>query len=111
MFVIAGVIWFFIKPTPKHSHDEAALAVLEEQPHRGKNYFTQIAWGTYLFFKSMWVGGVLIFTHRKFVWLFTSYSLALYLHRFLESSLSPAFARRVLGNSAWSQIMVGGASA
>ena len=37
-------------------------------------------------------------------------SLALYLHRFLESSLAPAFARRYLGTSAWSQIIVGGSN-
>lgn len=30
-------------------------------------------------------------------------ALALYLHRFLESSLAPAFAKRFLGTSAWSQ--------
>lgn len=30
--------------------------------------------------------------------------------RFLESSLAPAFARRVLGTSAWSQIIVGGSN-
>ena len=33
--------------------------------------------------------------------------MALYLHRFLESSIAPAFARRVLLNSAYSQIFVG----
>lgn len=46
----------------------------------------------------------------QFVWLITSYSLALYLHRFLESSLAPAFAKRTLGVSAWSQIIVGGSN-
>jgi hypothetical protein len=42
--------------------------------------------------------------------LFTSYSVALYLHRYLESGVGPAFARRVLGTSAWSQILVGGSN-
>lgn len=37
-------------------------------------------------------------------------SLALYMHRFLENSLAPAFAKRVLGTSAWSQIIVGGSN-
>jgi hypothetical protein len=32
------------------------------------------------------------------------------MHRFLESSLAPAFAKRVLGISAWSQIIVGGSN-
>lgn len=37
-------------------------------------------------------------------------TLALYLHRFLESNLAPAFAKRVLNVSAWSQIIVGGSN-
>jgi hypothetical protein len=36
--------------------------------------------------------------------------MALYLHRFVENSLAPAFAKRVLGTSAWSQIIVGGSN-
>jgi hypothetical protein len=36
--------------------------------------------------------------------------LALYLHRFLESTLAPAYAKRTLGISAWSQIIVGGSN-
>jgi len=37
-------------------------------------------------------------------------AIALYMHRFLESSLAPAFAKRVLGISAWAQIIVGGSN-
>lgn len=39
-----------------------------------------------------------------------SSTVALYMHRFLENSLAPAFAKRVLGISAWSQIIVGGSN-
>lgn len=42
--------------------------------------------------------------------LLPAYSIALYLHRFLENSLAPAFAKRVLETSAWSQIIVGGSN-
>jgi hypothetical protein len=42
--------------------------------------------------------------------LFPGYALALYLHRFLENSLAPAYAKRTLGISAWSQIIVGGSN-
>ena len=42
--------------------------------------------------------------------LLPAYSIALYLHRFLENSLAPAFAKRVLETSAWSQIVVGGSN-
>ena len=37
-------------------------------------------------------------------------AVALYMHRFLENSLAPAFAKLVLGISAWSQIVVGGSN-
>ena len=68
-------------------------------------------WNWFLaFFKSIYVGGKLIFGHRKFCWLFPSYALALYLHRYLENGIAPAFARRVLNYSAWSQILVGGSN-
>jgi len=39
----------------------------------------------------------ILFTHRKFIWLCSCYSLTLYAHRYLE-------------NSAWSQIIVGGSN-
>jgi len=32
------------------------------------------------------------------------------MHRFLENSLAPAYAKRVLDLSAWSQIIVGGSN-
>lgn len=37
-------------------------------------------------------------------------ALAFYLHRYLESSLAPAFSKRVLDNSDWAQIIVGGSN-
>ena len=45
-----------------------------------------------------------------FAGLFPGYALALYLHRFLENSLAPAYAKRTLGISAWAQIIVGGSN-
>ncbi|KAK3113302.1 hypothetical protein LTR53_009552 [Teratosphaeriaceae sp. CCFEE 6253] len=47
---------------------------------------------------------------RKFVWLLPGYAFALYGHRYLENGIAPLIARRYLGNSAWSQIMVGGSN-
>ena len=47
---------------------------------------------------------------KRHAGLLPSYSIALYLHRFLENSLAPAFAERVLSVSAWSQIIVGGSN-
>lgn len=111
-FAIAGAIWFFIVPTrklPIDANNDAALSAVEDKRSK-KNYFVQIGYGAVLFVKSIWVGGKIIFTSRKMVWLFPCYAIALYLHRFLEASLAPAFARRILLTSAWSQIMVGGSN-
>lgn len=66
--------------------------------------------GAKLFLESIWVGARIIFTTRKFIWLLPGYSIALYAHRYLESAVMPALARRYLGNAAWSQIMVGGSN-
>lgn len=100
-FTFAGAIWIFI----------SALGHTKPVSEGKKsNYFVQVWHGAVHFGESVYLGLKIVFQHRRFVWLFPSYSLALYLHRFLESSLAPAFARRVLGTSAWSQIIVGGSN-
>lgn len=112
-FVFAGITWFFVS-IPRSSANAAGLAAdglekVEGHGHGG-NYLVQLFWGFVDFGKSVWVGFNIIFSSRKFIWLFPGYAVALYLHRFLENSLAPAFAKRVLGTSAWSQIIVGGSN-
>ncbi|PGH05718.1 hypothetical protein AJ79_06735 [Helicocarpus griseus UAMH5409] len=102
-FTLAAATWFCItdldfEPIPQE--------VLSEQPA-----FVKAIFGSFmLFVESFWTGGKLIFTNRQFVWLLPGYSIALYGHRFLENTIAPAVARRYLGNSAWSQIIVGGSN-
>ncbi|KAH9882871.1 hypothetical protein J1614_000237 [Plenodomus biglobosus] len=103
-FAAASILWFFIQEAGI-PHESRAL-VLENQP----TYVKAVIGGFYLFFESVWTGGKIIFTHRKFVWLLPGYAIALYGHRYLENAIAPAVARRYLGNSAWSQIMVGGSN-
>jgi len=109
-FTLAGITWSFVS-IPRDKANIAGLAVedLEKKVDRG-NYLVQLFWGFVNFGKSVWVGFLIIFSSRRFIWLFPGYAMALYLHRFLENSLAPAFAKRVLGNSAWSQIIVGGSN-
>ncbi|KAK4050723.1 hypothetical protein OIO90_004945 [Microbotryomycetes sp. JL221] len=117
-FVIAGCIWtrvsiMTIKPdTVKLEADDEETTAAERTSNAEwtDNYLFAVLHGTYLFFKSAGYGAWIVFGHRRFVWLFPGYTIALYLHRFLESSLIPAFARRVLGTSGWSQIIVGGSN-
>lgn len=103
-FAAASILWFFIQEAPIPR--ETSALVLENQP----NYVRAVIGGFYLFFESVGTGAKIIFTHRKFVWLLPGYAIALYAHRYLENALAPAIARRYLGNSAWSQIMVGGSN-
>lgn len=103
-FAAASILWFFIQEASVPM-DSRAL-ILESQP----TYVKAVIGGFYLFFESVWTGGKIIFTHRKFVWLLPGYAIALYGHRYLENAIAPAVARRYLGNSAWSQIMVGGSN-
>ncbi|KAF8994883.1 hypothetical protein BDQ17DRAFT_1366273 [Cyathus striatus] len=115
-FAIAGVVWIFISALNFKSRiqlaEEAAQAGLSEVEFSPKKegYTKQVLYGAWGFVESVWVGFKLVFGNRCFIWLFPSYALALYCHRFLESSLGNAFAKRVLGTSAWSQIITGGSN-
>ncbi|EEP82544.1 conserved hypothetical protein [Uncinocarpus reesii 1704] len=102
-FLLASITWFFITIPGFHSHNPN---LLEKQP----TYIKAVVGGFWLFGESVWTGGKIIFTTRKYVWLFSGYAIALYGHRYLENGIAPAVARRYLGNSAWSQIMVGGSN-
>jgi hypothetical protein len=63
-----------------------------------------------LFGESVWVGAKILFTSRRFVWLLPSYGVALYAHRYLENGIAAQVSKRYLGESAWSQILVGGSN-
>ncbi|KAH7062474.1 major facilitator superfamily domain-containing protein [Macrophomina phaseolina] len=101
-FVLAAVAWFFIS--------NLGFVNTDLENVDSPNYFKAILNGAWLFIVSVWTGAKLIFTSRKMFWLLPGYTIALYGHRYLENGISPAIARRYLGNSAWSQIMVGGSN-
>jgi len=111
-FAFAGLTWAFVSSLG-HSNsnqveDSDNLAAVDQgQKRRSSNYIVQVGHGVIHFAQSVYLGARLVFLNRSFIWLFPGYALALYLHRFLENSVAPAFAKRTLGISAWSQIMVG----
>jgi len=110
-FSIAGCIWIFISTLSFKKQGQVEEGLEEfDRPIKDENYFMQIVHGFLHFGESIWVGTKIVMGHRRFIWLFPSYSVALYLHRFVENSLAPAFAKRVLLTSAWSQIIVGGSN-
>ncbi|KAF2170982.1 hypothetical protein M409DRAFT_18954 [Zasmidium cellare ATCC 36951] len=104
-FACASIVWFFI--TKLHFTRPEAL---EHQERTFAGYMRSIGRSVYLFFMSAYTGAIIVFSSRKFVWLLPGYAFALYGHRYLENGIAPLIARRYLGNSAWSQIMVGGSN-
>lgn len=99
-FAAAGIVWYFI----------SNLGFEKPLERESGGYLKAALMGFVLFFQSIWTGFRIIFSSRKFVWLLPGYSFALYGHRYLENGIAPAIARRYLGNSAWSQIIVGGSN-
>nr|XP_036587188.1 uncharacterized protein CTRU02_02961 [Colletotrichum truncatum]KAF6797919.1 hypothetical protein CTRU02_02961 [Colletotrichum truncatum] len=103
-FAVSATIWFFISDLGFVKRNKSLI--LQERP----SYFKALLGGFWLFGESIYVGARIIFTSRKFIWLIPGYSIALYAHRYLENGIAPHVARRYLGESAWSQIMVGGSN-
>lgn len=103
-FTASGIIWFFLGSL-KFSRSQTE-SLNEKKSYYIKSVLTKF----FLFAKSVYIGGKLIFTRRQFIWLWSGYSVALYAHRYLENGIAPQVAKRYLKNSAWSQIIVGGSN-
>lgn len=103
LFTCAAAVWYFVSDFNFAARKD--LSSIDQG-----SYFKQVFVGFILFFKSVFVGGKLILSTRRFMWLLPAYSIALYAHRYLENGIAPIIAKRYLGNSAWSQIMVGGSN-
>ncbi|KAG0044422.1 hypothetical protein BGZ83_010351 [Gryganskiella cystojenkinii] len=105
LFVFAAVAWSFIGLLGADEDNKKALTSLEET-----TTLQQIGHGFKHFSMSLYKGGQIVFSDRKFIWLIPGYSIPLFTHRYLESALSPAFAKRILKQPAYAQIMVGGSN-
>lgn len=103
LFTVAAIIWFFINSRGIANYDEPA----QQSAHTESNYLKSILNGFIIFIQSFFIGAKIIFTHRKFIWLWSCYALTLYAHRYLENGIAPQVAKRYLENSEWSQIIVG----
>lgn len=109
LFSLASIVWFFI-----NSFGTKTDIPDDEIPGGNQNiktnYLKAILNGFFLFVKSVYIGGKIIFSNRKYIWLFPCYSLTLYIHRYIENGIAPQIAKRYLQNSEWSQIIVGGSN-
>ncbi|KAF9971567.1 hypothetical protein BGZ73_005486 [Actinomortierella ambigua] len=105
LFVGAAIAWRFIGLLDADRQNRETLAHLDQAP-----LLSQIGHGFLHFAQSLFYGAKIVFSSRKFIWLIPGYSIPLFTHRYLESQLSPAFAKSILGQGAYSQIMVGGSN-
>ncbi|KAF9983650.1 hypothetical protein BGZ65_001580, partial [Modicella reniformis] len=100
LFICACVTWSFIGLLDSDLENRKALIGLSDS-----SILTQIGHGFAHFGTSMYRGAQIVFSSRKFIWLIPGYSIPLFTHRYLESQLSPAFAKVVLKEGAYAQIM------
>lgn len=106
-FTASGIIWFFLSSMKRaRAHDDTS----DDADDNKLGFIRSVLDKFLLFGKSVYIGGKIIFTKRRFIWLWSGYSVALYSHRYLENGIAPQVARRFMDNSAWSQIIVGGSN-
>ena len=109
LFSLSAIVWIFIDSLgTKTIIENGEIPIGNENSQT--NYFQSLVKGFILFGKSIYFGGKIIFTNRKYVWLFPCYSLTLYIHRYIENGIAPQVAKRYLRNSEWAQIIVGGSN-
>lgn len=118
-FTIAGIVWRFIgvldfNKTGMALKGEAIAEELgtdaDEKTGGILGYFVAVYHGFIHFFEAVWVGAKLVLGSRKFCWLVPGYSFALFGHRYLENNIANIFAKSVLQDSSYQQIIVGGSN-
>ncbi|UZJ56388.1 hypothetical protein CBS101457_005708 [Exobasidium rhododendri] len=122
LFAISAITWWYLDIYGPSSGDKFLNVRVEYEGHKPSETASveaanvQRGWISSLwiavrsFGKAFYYGGWLCLTHRKFVWLVPSYTIALYSHRYLESGILHMFASTVLGRSSLAQIMIGGSN-
>ncbi|CAF3760267.1 unnamed protein product [Rotaria sp. Silwood1] len=110
LFTISGLIWLLIHSFPKQENNVKCEQFISYVKKSKSNFLKEFIKPLVIFIQSIYIGGKIVFTNRKFIWLFIVYPLAIYSHRYIENSISPQIARRYLGHSDWSQILVSGSN-
>ncbi|KAF8316251.1 uncharacterized protein EI90DRAFT_3134536 [Cantharellus anzutake] len=109
LFALAAIVWYQISALSFGVRDFQAggpVVIGREQRNPFIGYTLAVIEGFRLFILSIIKGAQLVLLHRKYVWLFFSYSVALHCHRYLENAIAPIYARRTLNNSSLSQALV-----
>jgi MFS family permease len=109
LFTASGMVWLFMSSLKKKK-SKLKDQIIPNGTKSKSNCFKIVIKKVRAFGQSIYIGGKIVLTSRKYVWLFSCYSLTLYAHRYLEDAIAPQVARRYLGNSAWSEIILGGSN-
>ncbi|UJR32665.1 hypothetical protein I4U23_020125 [Adineta vaga] len=107
LFTLAAIVWLFISSVGLVGDDTGNDEMTPVADNIESGYCKSIVQGFLLFIQSFCIGAKIIFTHRKFIWIWSCYALTLYAHRYLENGIAPQIAKRYLEQSEWSQIIVG----
>ncbi|KAG8849638.1 hypothetical protein FRB91_009722, partial [Serendipita sp. 411] len=117
LFLFAGLTWMFIdtlghteEQQRGHQTPEGAVGRSFWTSIRNIDYLESVLKGAKAFARSTYKGAIICFSHRRFIWLLPGYSFALYGHRYLEGTIAPAIAKRIMLDSSYSQIMVSGSN-
>jgi len=109
LFTASGLIWLLIGSIPNKTNDQKTKPISNLKKSK-INYFKLITNVLLSFIQSILMGAKIVFTSRKFIWLFAVNPLALYSHGYIENGITPQVAERYLKHSDWSQILVGGSN-
>jgi len=110
LFTVAGLCWLFLSLRKKKKTKKKRIQIEEQKKKSKKNFVKTVLNKLISYSSSIVIGAKIILTNRKYIWLFSCYTLSLYAHRYLEDGISPQIARRYLTNSAWSEIIIGGSN-
>ncbi|CAF4452800.1 unnamed protein product, partial [Adineta steineri] len=91
LFTVAAIVWLFINSLGLTTDTDT-----NDDQNEKSGYIKSLIKGIAFFFQSFCIGAKIIFTHRKFVWLWGCYALTLYAHRYLENGIAPQIAKRYL---------------
>ncbi|KAJ3077711.1 hypothetical protein HK102_005022, partial [Quaeritorhiza haematococci] len=109
-YSLAAFLWYQMKPRPERLEMERIRD--EQLAKEGKKDGILSDMGSFFvaFFHNITTGAKLVCSQRALIWLVPSYTLPLVLHRYLENTLNPFYAKSILEKSDYQQILTGGSN-
>ncbi|KAJ3111966.1 hypothetical protein HDU96_005105 [Phlyctochytrium bullatum] len=110
-FFISSLFFFLVRPrSDRILRGQMAKAKDEEANGKSKGFWSEIYDFLVSLQRNIWVGAKLTLTQRALFWLLPAYTLPLILHRYLEGTVFPFYARSTLLNTDLQNILTGGSN-